>query len=124
MDGALVAFAATRDLTRSRAFYEGVLGLTFTGENPFAHTYDAGGTMLRVTLVESHAPPSYTVLGWQVADLQVALAPLAAAGVVFARYDGFEQDDDGVWTAPSGTRIVWFPDPDGNLLSLEEQPVG
>lgn len=124
MDGALVAFAATRDLARSRAFYEGVVGLTFTGENPFAHTYDAAGTTLRVTLAETHTPPAYTVLGWRVDDLAAAMAPLRAAGVIFARYEGFEQDEDGVWTAPSGSRFAWFADPDGNELSLEESPAG
>jgi hypothetical protein len=41
--------------------------------------------------------------------------------VAFKIYDGFGQDADGIWTAPGGAaRVAWFPDPDGNLLSLTQ----
>jgi hypothetical protein len=40
------------------------------------------------------------------------------AGIEFTRYDGMTQDDLGIWTAPSGDRVAWFKDPDGNTLSL------
>jgi catechol 2,3-dioxygenase-like lactoylglutathione lyase family enzyme len=40
--------------------------------------------------------------------------------VTFTRYEGMGQDDDGVWTAPSGDRLAWFTDPDGNTLSLTQ----
>ena len=46
---------------------------------------------------------------------------LAGAGVEPLRYDGLEQDAAGVWTAPSGGRIAWFRDPDGNTLSLTQR---
>ncbi|MEZ5093484.1 VOC family protein [Nocardioides sp.] len=45
---------------------------------------------------------------------------LVRAGVVVNRYDGLGQDERGIWTAPSGTRIAWFHDPDGNNLSLQQ----
>jgi hypothetical protein len=41
-------------------------------------------------------------------------------GIAFERFDGMEQDDDGVWTTPTGDRIAWFKDPDGNTLSLTQ----
>jgi predicted enzyme related to lactoylglutathione lyase len=50
------------------------------------------------------------------------LAALRSAGVSATRYDGMEQDDDGVWMAPSGTQVAWFMDPDGNTLSLQQDP--
>ena len=41
--------------------------------------------------------------------------------MVFKRYDGFDQDALGIWSAPEGgTKIVWFEDPDGNLLSVTQ----
>jgi hypothetical protein len=44
--------------------------------------------------------------------------PLGAKGVVFARYPFLVQDSKGVWTAPDGTKVAWFHDPDLNLLSV------
>jgi catechol 2,3-dioxygenase-like lactoylglutathione lyase family enzyme len=120
----LVAFAATTDLERSNAFYEGVLGLTLVETTPFASFYDVGGTPLRITVVGEHARAPYTVLGWDVPDVAAAVARLGALGVAFSRYDGFGQDVAGIWTAPSGARIAWFNDPDGNVLSLSEPPPG
>jgi catechol 2,3-dioxygenase-like lactoylglutathione lyase family enzyme len=113
----LVAFAATLDLEASHAFYGGTLGLQRVEATPFANVYDVGGQPLRVTRVGALAPAPYTVLGWEVPDLAAALA---AVDVTPLRYDGLEQDDDGVWTTPSGTRVAWFRDPDGNVLSLHQ----
>jgi hypothetical protein len=45
---------------------------------------------------------------------------LQKKGVKFERYEGMNQDQLGIWTSPSGARIAWFKDPDGNVLSLSE----
>lgn len=116
----LVAFAATADLRRAREFYEQVLGLTVTQDTDFACVFDACGTMLRVTAVEQVARPGYTVLGWRVASIEATARELAARGVRFTRYDGMDQDENGVWTTPGGDRVAWFSDPDGNTLSLTQ----
>lgn len=58
--------------------------------------------------------------GWEVPDVEDAADQLVRAGVVVNRYDGRDQDERGIWTAPSGTRIAWFHDPDGNNLSLQQ----
>ncbi len=116
----LIAFAPTSDLARARSFYETVLGLPVVTENAYACVLDAHGTMLRLTAVPEVAHPGYTVLGWRVADISGTVAELAARGVRFARYDGMEQDAQGVWTTPSGDRVAWFSDPDGNVLSLTQ----
>ena len=116
----LVAFVHVTDVTRARAFYDGVLGLTLTEDTPFALVFDANGTTLRVTPVEGHKPLAGTVLGWAVDDIAATIGELTARGVEFTRYDGMEQDELGVWKAPSGAKVAWFKDPDGNLLSLTE----
>lgn len=116
----VIAFVSTADLARARAFYEAVLGLPVMDENPYACVCDAHGTMLRITAVAEVPHPGHTVLGWRVTDIGETVAQLESRGVEFARYDGVEQDAHGVWTTPSGDRVAWFTDPDGNLLSLTE----
>ena len=116
----LIAFAATTDLDRARVFYEQVLGLPVTEQTDLACVFDANGTMLRVTAVPEVARAGYTVLGWRVADITAAVRELSARGVTFLRFDGMDQDADGVWTSPGGGRIAWFADPDGNTLSLTQ----
>jgi hypothetical protein len=45
---------------------------------------------------------------------------LRAAGVVFERFEGMNQDADNIWHAPSGAFVAWFKDPDGHTLSLTQ----
>jgi catechol 2,3-dioxygenase-like lactoylglutathione lyase family enzyme len=116
----LVAFVATRDATRARRFYGETLGLRVVDEDDFALVLDANGTTVRVVKVESVALAPYTVLGWEVADIAATVRGLGDRGVVFERYGFLEQDGQGIWTAPGGTRVAWFKDPDGNVLSVSE----
>ena len=116
----VIAFAATTDMLRARQFYEQTLGLTLVEQNDFAGVFDANGIMLRVTAVAMVSPAPYTVLGWQVTDIESVVDGLGGRGVSFIRYEGMEQDDRCIWTAPSGGRIAWFADPDGNVLSLTQ----
>jgi catechol 2,3-dioxygenase-like lactoylglutathione lyase family enzyme len=116
----VIAFAAATDLDRARAFYAGTLGLRLVDQNEYACVFDAHSTMLRVAVVTEVAHPGYTVLGWRVGDIGEVCAGLRGRGVAFNRYEGMEQDDNGVWTTPGGDRIAWFTDPDGNTLSLTQ----
>jgi len=116
----LVAFAATSSAARARRFYRDTLGLRLIDDNPFALVFDAKGTMLRVQLVEEVSPPRYTVLGWRVKDIEATIKALKKKRVKFNVYPGMGQDALGIWTSPSGARIAWFSDPDGNTLSLTE----
>jgi len=118
--GRLVAFAATRDLDRAERFYVDVLGLTLRTKNPGAVVLDSDGTELRVTLVQDKAHAPYTVLGWSVSDLTGQVTALRSRGLTFTRYPDLEQDGDDAWTALDGTRVAWFTDPDGSVLSLHE----
>jgi len=115
----IVAFIATADPARARAFYEGTLGLTVSDED-YALVADANGTMLRIQKVERMTPAPYTALGWEVSDIAATVAELGARGVKFARYEFLAQDEAGIWTAPGGAKVAWFADPDGNVLSLSE----
>ncbi len=118
----LVAFVPCSDLEVSSRFYGDVLGLRLLETSEFANAYDVNGTQLRVTLVDSPARAPYTVLGWRVADIVAAIRALRAAGVAFKRYDGMTQDKHDIWTAPGGSRIAWFADPDENIVSLQQPP--
>jgi len=120
-DHDMVAFVATRDPVRAKEFYRDTLGLRLVSEElPFALVFDLHGVMLRVTVVKDLKPAGYTILGWQVSDIVTGAKALQKAGVRFERYPGMEQDEVGVWTSPSGAKVAWFKDPDGNTLSISE----
>jgi catechol 2,3-dioxygenase-like lactoylglutathione lyase family enzyme len=118
----VIGFVATADAARSRRFYEDVLGLQLVADEPSATVFEANGTMLRVSKVREVVAAPYTVLGWRVRDIAAATSSLAAKGVRFEVIPGFDQDAQGIWTAPDRTKVAWFKDPDGNLLSLTEFP--
>ncbi len=119
----VTAFVATTNPERAKAFYEDTLGLPLVSDDPWALVFSAAGTTLRVQKVERHAPHPFTTLGWNVPDVARDVAALASRGVRFERYDGMQQDEAGVWTSPSGAKVAWFKDPDGNVLSLTEGAV-
>jgi catechol 2,3-dioxygenase-like lactoylglutathione lyase family enzyme len=119
----LVAFVPTRDPGRARRFYEGTLGLRFVSADQFALVFTSHGTTIRiadVSAVPEFQPASFTILGWQVADAERAVRELAGRGVTFERYPGMDQDAAGIWRSPSGARVAWFKDPDGNILSITQ----
>jgi predicted enzyme related to lactoylglutathione lyase len=124
VNSSLVAFSATTDGKRARAFYEGMLELQFMSEDEFAIVYDVNGVSLRVQKVAHINPQPFTVLGWSVASIDAAVGRLAAKGAVFERYSSLQQDPRGIWRSPSGAKIAWLKDPDGNVISLAEPSPG
>jgi catechol 2,3-dioxygenase-like lactoylglutathione lyase family enzyme len=117
----IVAFVPTRDAGKARAFYEGVLGLRFVNDDGFALVFDANGIMVRVATVQPQfTPAQFTILGWQVTGIKKVVAELQGKGVQFERYGFLEQDPLGIWTTPTGEKVAWFKDPDGNILSLSQ----
>lgn len=118
----LTAFGATTDGARAREFYTSVLGLRLRYEDDFALSLDSDGVELRLQKLERFTPQPFTTLGWRVMNVAEVVAKLGRAGVVLERYPWLEQDAAGVWRAPSGARVAWFRDPDGNLLSVAEYP--
>lgn len=119
----LIAFVPTRDPARARRFYEETLGLPLLAEDAFAVVFDANGIALRVVNVAGvpdFTPAPFTILGWDVSDVEATVRQLASRGVSFARYPGMQQDALGIWRSPSGARVAWFKDPDGNTLSVTQ----
>jgi catechol 2,3-dioxygenase-like lactoylglutathione lyase family enzyme len=114
----VISFIATQNPARAFKFYRDTLGLTFVSEDPFAIVFDLDGTMLRVQKVEKLTPAQHTVLGWELKDIFEGVKDLKKRGVSFEQYPGLAQDESGVWSAPSGAKVAWFKDPDGNTLSL------
>ena len=118
-DAQQVAFVGVSDLEVAQRFYGEVLGLELADARPYALVHETAESRLRITLVDEVRAAPYTVLGWYVADLEGEIDRLVEAGVTLNRYAGMEQDERGIWIAPSGARVAWFHDPDGNNLSLQ-----
>ena len=116
------AFLATTNADRARAFYEDVLGLSLYADEHFALVYQLDGVELRLSKVPAFTPLPFTVFDWQVRDIHEARQALANKGVSFLHFDGMDQDEHGIWSSPDGAAlIVWFKDPDGNVLSLSQR---
>ena len=121
----IIGFVTIVDVNRAKSFYGETLGLRLVSEEPpFALVFDANGIMLRLGMGKERAPAAGTVLGWQVPDIDAVVRDLESAGVRFERYDFLKQDSSGIWTSPTGARVAWFKDPDGNTLSVSEHPEG
>jgi catechol 2,3-dioxygenase-like lactoylglutathione lyase family enzyme len=116
----IMAFVPTTDFDKARAFYEGVLGLRFVNNDGFAMVMDANGIMIRIAKTPDFKPLPFTILGWQVSEIESMVAAMQSRGVQFERYGFLPQDEAGIWTAPSGDRVAWFKDPDGNTLSVSQ----
>ena len=114
----IVGFIPTKDFARAKTFYGDTLGLRVVSEDQFAVVFESAATMIRVVKVGDFTPVKFTILGWQVDDIDETAAALQKRGVVFERFPGMEQDEQGIWRAPGGARVAWFKDPDGNVLSI------
>ena len=86
----IVAFVPTADFEKSRSFYEGVLGLRFVKNDGFAMVLDANGIMVRVSRGQDLKPAPFTILGWQVTNIESMVSSLQERGVHFERFGFFE----------------------------------
>jgi predicted enzyme related to lactoylglutathione lyase len=110
---------AVDDLDRAREFYSDTLGVRVSDEEMGILTLHLAGD--RPTMVypkPDFAPASYTVLNFQVEDIDAAVDELSGRGVRFERYEGFDQDVKGIARDPRGPSIAWFKDPAGNILAV------
>ena len=119
-DMKMVGFLLTKDYEKARAFYEGNLGFEFVSLDQFALVMQAGKSMIRIVKVPTFTALPSTVLGWQVPDIEAIVDWLVKRGVVFEKYPFAQDKERGIWTAPGGSKIAWFKDPDGNVLSVSE----
>lgn len=116
----LQALVGTARSEASKEFYNKTLGLTLESEDQFALTFKISGGTLRVSKVPTVAPSPYAVVGFAVKDVETAAAELTLKGVRLERFPFLMQDAQGVWTAPDGSKVAWFRDPDLNLLSISQ----
>ena len=117
---------AIDDIDKAREFYGGTLGLEVSELFP-------GGLMLnlpggRGTLIyqkPDFSPATYTMLNFEVPDIDAAVDELNSRGIEMERYEGFDQDEKGIARMPDGPVGAWFTDPAGNILCVHEpMPTG
>jgi len=109
------------DVPRAKKFYAETLGLEVTEEGPGIALHIAGGHNVLAYGKPDHEPASFTVLNFEVSDIEAAVDGLTERGVEFERYEGteLETDDKGIFRG-EGPLIAWFKDPAGNVLSVIE----
>lgn len=116
-----VTFLAVSDRQKAKEFYCNKLGLQLRYEDDYALVLDLGITSLRISEVRDFKSQDFTVLGWEVADIEKCATMLKNENIKTKKYDSMEQDELGIWCSPStSVRILWFEDPDGNLLSFSD----
>jgi predicted enzyme related to lactoylglutathione lyase len=111
---------AVDDLQKAKDFYGETLGLRTSEEHGLLTLHLAGNRPTLIYPKPDHAPATYTVLNFPVDDIDGAVTELARRGVRFERYDGFDQDEKGVFRG-GGPYIAWFTDPAGNVLSVLQE---
>jgi catechol 2,3-dioxygenase-like lactoylglutathione lyase family enzyme len=117
----IVGFIPTVDSNRARAFYVDKLRLQLISDDQFALVVRAGHNNIRIAKVDAYNPLPFTLLGWEVPDIEQAAKELASVGIVFEKYP-WVPNPSGIWSAPSGAKVAWFRDPDSNLLSISQHP--
>jgi predicted enzyme related to lactoylglutathione lyase len=117
----VIGFVPVSDMAVADGFYAGLLGLRVLERGPYALVVaSANGAKVRCALTPGAKAQTFTVLGWEVPDIHSAVGDLRRVKIEPILYPHFEQDKDGVWTAPGGGMAAWFHDPDGNVLSLSQ----
>ena len=119
MFGTTKAFSgfAVDDLEAARKFYGETLGLDTSEQYGLLTLHLAGGRDTLVYPKADHVPATYTILNFQVDDIDAAVDELTGRGVSLERYDGMGQDAKGINRA-GGPYIAWFKDPAGNILAV------
>ena len=115
---------AVDDAQKAREFYGETLGLkteVLAEEHGVMALHLSGERDVIFYEKVDLSPANYTILNFEVDDIDSAVDDLAGRGVSFERYDGFEQDEKGIARGP-GPQIAWFKDPAGNILSVLQQP--
>jgi len=118
----MVGFVPTKDYDKARAFYEGQLQFEFISLDQFALVVRAGEHMIRIAKISNFTPLQGTILGWQVENIESVVTWLKERGVSVEKYPFIQDQERGIWSAPGGTKVAWFKDPDGNILGISQHP--
>lgn len=111
---------AVRDIDAARKFYRDTLGLHTSEEYGLMWLHLAGGRDTLIYERPDATPASFTILNFEVADIDETVDVLSGRGVLFDRYEGLAQDERGVFRE-EGPFIAWFKDPSGNVLSVLQE---
>jgi catechol 2,3-dioxygenase-like lactoylglutathione lyase family enzyme len=116
----VVTFLMTQNPDAAIGFYRDTLGFNYLRDDGFALVFNMNGVMLRIGKMPAFTPVQNTVLGWESSDIAAAVDSLVQKGVVFQHYPNMGQDERGICTFPTGDKVAWFKDPDGNVLSISQ----
>ena len=116
----IIGFLVTRDYDQARAFFESKLGFQFVSFDQYALVMRAGGTSIRITKNPNFTPAQGTVLGWEVQNIEAVVTWLKGRSVVLEKYPFIQDKELGIWTTPTGDKVAWFKDLDGNVLSVSQ----
>jgi catechol 2,3-dioxygenase-like lactoylglutathione lyase family enzyme len=112
---------AVDDLEAAKRFYGETLGLRVSEQNDLLFLHLAGGRDALVYPKPDFTPATYTILNFEVKDIDAAVDELTKRGVQFEQYSGFDQDEKGVARSSLGPPIAWFTDPAGNILAVLQE---
>ena len=113
---------SVNDVAKARKFYGEIMGLKCREAMGQLVLEMQGGYRVFVYGKPNHVPATFTVLNFQVTDVDAAVDTLTKAGVTFERYDepNLKTDAKGIsrGDGKNGPTIAWFKDPAGNILSV------
>jgi catechol 2,3-dioxygenase-like lactoylglutathione lyase family enzyme len=113
------AIVAVSDIDRAKKFYRDTLGLTLSDDSMGDSVlgFRTGDTELVVYKSDFAGTNKANAAVWGVGnEIESIVANLKSKGVTFEHYDDMERDGD-IHTA-GDFKAVWFKDPDGNILHL------
>src|SRR5215510_9741032 len=108
---------SSNDIEAAKRFYGETLGVEVSEDHGILNLNLAGGQRVIIYPKDNHEPATFTVLNFEVPDIDAAVDDLVAMGVVFERYEGSGQDSKGI-AREYPPPIAWFKDPAGNILSV------
>jgi catechol 2,3-dioxygenase-like lactoylglutathione lyase family enzyme len=108
---------STNDIEAASRFYGKTLGVDVSEDHGMLNLKLAGGQRVLIYPKDNHEPATFTVLNFEVSDIDAAVDDLAAKGVAFEHYEGAGQDAKGI-ARQYPPPIAWFKDPAGNVLSV------
>ena len=112
----------TDDLQESKHFYSQVLGLNVVENEMGVLEIRAGGSNAFVIYPkEDHKPATFTVLNFEVKDIEKEVDALIAKGITFEHYpEPMKTNKKGIFKNDR-MLIAWFKDPGGNSISLIQE---
>lgn len=116
-----VSFVNVVDHAKAMAFYRDTLGMAHKSADEHGDFFEFGGGLMRLTALPDWKASGHPTIGWDVDDIDAAVAALNAKGIEMLIYPGMGQEPNGIWRS-GDVAVAWFADPDGNCLSLSQTP--